>query len=96
MKCFPETDHPDYVQVRFSLRAHAYAVNGSYLFKLRDHFLSTYESMKDDLFLLNLYQKRSTESGSICRFAIADMRKKMIAEQTSSFSDIEKADKKQG
>ena len=48
---FQKTDHENYVRVIFSLRAHAYVVNGHYILKLRNHFVSTYESLKDDLFL---------------------------------------------
>ncbi len=85
------TDHPAYTQVHFSLRSHAYAVNGPYLHKLRDHFITTYEAMKEDLFFISSLTKaldrKWVELQMTDRwFAGAEQ----IAQQSNSFSDIEK------
>ncbi|HSX04105.1 MAG TPA: hypothetical protein VLG76_05190 [Rhabdochlamydiaceae bacterium] len=86
-----KTDHAEYVKVQFSLRAHAYAVNGDYLCKLRDHFVSTYESTKEDLFFTQSLHKALDR-----RWAELQLKDrwyaglKPIARQSKSFSDIEK------
>lgn len=89
--CSTPTTCEHYVQVRFSLRAHAYAVNRPYMQKLRDHFFSTYKSMKMDLFFIDSQAKaldrRWVELQLSDRWYAG---KKMIARQSSSFSDIEK------
>lgn len=93
---FESTSHSAYVQVHASLRAHAYAVNGPYLLKLRNHFISTYESMKSDLFFVSslgkaLDRQWATLQASDRWFTGIEM----IAQQRRSFSDIEKAVKTQ-
>lgn len=90
------TSHKDYVRVHFSVRAHSYAVNGHYISKLRNHFVSTYESMKEDLFFTNCLHKaldrQWIELQKVDRwFAGVEM----IASQRKSFSDIEKGIKLQ-
>lgn len=90
------TSHKDYVRVLFSVRAHSYAVNGHYIPKLRNHFISTYESMKEDLFFTNCLHKALDRQWM-------DLQKidhwlagvKMIASQRASFIDIEKGIKSQ-
>lgn len=85
------TSHSDYLQVEFSLRSHAYAVNGPYLPKLKDHFLSTYKSLEQDLFFIDALTKaldrRWVELQYCDRWYVG---KKMIARQSRSYSDIEK------
>lgn len=91
-----KTTHENYVQVLFSLRAHAYAVHGSYLCKLKEHYLSTYASMEGDLFFTFSLTK------ALDRKWVALQMKDLwfsgiqpIAEQRTSFSDIEKLCKPQ-
>ncbi|HSX12352.1 MAG TPA: glycosyltransferase family 25 protein [Rhabdochlamydiaceae bacterium] len=94
LQVFEKTDHPDYLKVQFSLRAHAYAVNGSYLRVLRDHFLATYESMRDDLFFVHCLHKALDRQW--VDLQLKDrwfMGIKPIARQSSSYSDIEKSSK---
>lgn len=90
------TSHPAYVQILFSMRSHAYAVNGPYLQKLRNHYVSTLESMKNDLFFLSSMTKaldrRWVELQMADRWFTGIQS---IAEQRTSFSDIEKALKPQ-
>jgi len=90
------TDHSAYIQVHFSLRAHAYVVNGPYLLKLRDHFVSTYESMKEDPLFVSSLTKALDRKWVDLQLAdrwFAGMEP--IAMQRSSFSDIEKGVKLQ-
>jgi GR25 family glycosyltransferase involved in LPS biosynthesis len=85
------TDHSDYHRILFALDAHAYAVNGHYLPKLRDHFVSTFESMKEDLFFVSSLLKAIDRQW--VDLQIADrwfIGKDPIAEQRDSYSDIEK------
>jgi len=93
---FEETDCTGYVQIHNSLRAHAYAVNGSYMCKLRDHFFNTYHSMQYDLFFISSLEKALDRQWRILQkmdrwFAGTSM----IAQQKKSFSDIEKTIKSQ-
>jgi GR25 family glycosyltransferase involved in LPS biosynthesis len=85
------TDHPDYVQIHFSLRSHAYVVNRPYLVKLRDHFMTTYDAVKDDLFypfsLTKALDRRWVEMQIADRWFAG---KDQMAEQRDSYSDIEK------
>lgn len=93
-KVVEKTAHPDYLRVQFSLRAHAYVVNGSYLQTLRDHFLSTYESMQNDLFFLSSLPKALDRQW--VELQLKDrwfIGVKPIACQSSSYSDIEKSRK---
>jgi len=90
------TDHPSYIQVHFSLRSHAYAVNGPYLAKLRDHFVTTYEDMKNDLFFISSLTKALDRKW--VELQMADQwfsGTEQIAQQSSSYSDIEKGLKDQ-
>ncbi len=87
------TDHLSYIKVHFSLRAHAYVVNGPYMLKLRDHYLSTYRSMENELFYL-----QSINSGTPLDIRWIDLQVPdrwyvgldMIAKQKRGYSDIDK------
>lgn len=88
------TDHPDYHRTLFALDAHAYVVNGHYIPLLRDHFVSTFESMKDDLFFVSSLPKAIDRQW--VDLQIKDrwfVGKDPIAEQRDSYSDIEKKSK---
>jgi GR25 family glycosyltransferase involved in LPS biosynthesis len=90
------THHPAYVQVHFSLRSHAYAVNGSYISRLRAHFQSTYEGMQNDLFFLESLPKALDRKWVDLQIAdrwFAGI--KPIAFQSNSYSDIEKGMKEE-
>lgn len=90
------TSHPAYVQVLFSVRAHAYAVNQHYLFKLKTHFVSTYESMKNDLFFTDsLHKALDRQWINLQKSDRWFSGINMIVQQRKSFSDIEKAVKLQ-
>lgn len=90
------TDHESYVRVLFSMRSHAYAVNGPYLQTLKDHYLSTLRAMENDLFFISSLTKaldrRWVELQMVDRWYTGI---ESIAEQRTSFSDIEKAIKPQ-
>lgn len=91
VKYFLPTSHPNYVKVQFSMRAHAYVVNGSYLTKLRDHYTSTLADLKNDLFFTSSLHKALDRRW--VDLQLADRwyaGKEMIAYQRNSFSDIEK------
>lgn len=90
------TDHIDYVKVQYSMRAHAYAVNASYLTKLRDHYISTCRELETDLFFISSLHKALDRRWVDLQLADRWFApKEMIAFQRSSFSDIEKAFKDQ-
>lgn len=90
------TDHSAYVQVLFSLRAHAYAVNSPYFFKLRDHFISTFEAMKEDFFFISSLTKALDRKWVDLQLADRWFSGiEPVAQQSSSFSDIEKGVKQQ-
>ena len=90
------THHPAYTQVHFSLRSHAYsrpATNRPYLPKLRDHFISTLEAMRGDLFFISSLTKALDRKW--VELQMADrwfVGTEQIAQQSNSFSDIEKRD----
>lgn len=85
------TDHSAYIQVHFSLKSHAYVVNRPYLVTLRDHFISTYEAVKDDPFftfsLTKALDRKWVDLQINDRWFAG---KDLIAQQRESFSDIEK------
>jgi GR25 family glycosyltransferase involved in LPS biosynthesis len=90
------TSHPAFVQILFSMRSHAYVVNQPYFEKLRNHYVSTLDSMKNDLFFLSSMTKaldrRWVELQMVDRW-FAGIQP--IADQRTSFSDIEKTLKPQ-
>ena len=90
-RCAQETGHPDYHRVLFALHSHAYLVNGHYIRKLRDYFVSIFESMKDDLFFVSSFEKALDRKW--VDLQLADrwfIGKEPVAEQRDSYSDIEK------
>lgn len=91
-----KTEHEDYLRVQYSMRAHAYAVNDHYLEKLKDHYDSTYESLKNDLFFTSSLHKaldrRWVDLQLVDRWYVGKNR---IAFQRESYSDIEKEVKSQ-
>jgi GR25 family glycosyltransferase involved in LPS biosynthesis len=85
------TDHPDYHRTLFALNSHAYLVNGPYIRKLRDHFITTFEAIKEDLFFVSSLDKALDRKW--VDLQLADrwyIGRKPIAKQRDSYSDIEK------
>lgn len=91
-----KSTHSDFLRVTGSLRAHAYAVNRNYLLKLRNHFVDTYEDLRKDLFFIfshsKALDKKWHELQKMDRWFVG---RDMIAQQRTSFSDIEKGIKQQ-
>lgn len=88
------TQHGDYLLVRSSVRAHAYAINGPYISKLRDHYRATLKSMEGDLFFIHSMEKALDRQWSALQRQDRWISlKEPIAFQRSSYSDIEKANK---
>lgn len=96
VKYFKTTFHNNYFKVQFSMRAHAYVVNGHYLSKLKQHYASTFSSLQQDLFFISSLHKALDRQW--VDLQLKDRwycGKKPIVEQIASFSDIEKEFKPQ-
>ncbi len=85
------TAHEEYLRVLFSFHSHAYAVNGPYLPKLKDHFCTIYDSMREDLFFTSSLEKALDRQWITLQLSDRWLvGKQMIARQGRSYSDIEK------
>lgn len=88
---FEKTKVADYLRVLFSVRAHAYLVNGAYIPRLIEHYQETLALLEDDLFFTSSMAKaldrRWEQLQKVDRWYGGQ---RMFAHQMQSYSDIEK------
>ncbi len=90
------TDHPFYFQILFSIRAHAYLVNGPYVKSLRDFFIRVYRSMqKDESHAISLKKGLDKEWVHLQMKDRWFCGKSIVAFQKKDFSDIDQKLKNQ-